>query len=277
MTACAVCDATEAAPLYKGLVKCGRCGFIWASGNYSSQELEVIYQNNYFFGGEYKDYIAEEAPLTKDFRRLFSTLSRFKRGGRYLEIGSAYGFSLNLARSWFDRVEGVEINPEAAAYAVKRFNVETHVGDFLAQNLPEKSYDAVTSWATLEHLPTPHLYIEKVAKLLKPGGVFACTTIDIEALVPRFRKDKWRQIHPPTHVSYYSKRTLSMLLKKYGFKVRYTSYRGQHRSFDNVFYGILVLIYGKPRVYEWLKRHGLTRGTFYLNLFDTVFMIAEKE
>lgn len=273
---CAVCETHDADPLYKGLVRCRRCGFVWADSSLGDEQLKELYARNYFFGGEYLDYVAEEKPLLKDFRKAFSLVDRFKKGGRLLELGCAYGFSLNVAREHFDEVTGVEINPEAAAYARERFGLDVRQGDFLAQDLPEGHYDAVVCWATLEHLPAPHRYIEKISRLLKPGGVFAFTTIDIEALLPRLRGAKWRQIHPPTHVSYYSKKTLGLLLEKYGLQPRQWKYLGSNRSVNNMLYGVLVLIQGRRALYERLKRWGLTRGMVYLNLYDTLFGVAEK-
>lgn len=274
---CAICETDDSAALYKGLVKCKKCGFVWANSEIPDSELEKLYANNYFFGGEYKDYIAEEEPLIKDFKRNFELLKPFSQGGKLLEIGSAYGFSLNLAKQTFSEVMGVEINKEAADYSAARFKLDVKAGDFLKLDLPENYFDAVVSWATFEHLPTPHLYLEKVSRLLKKGGVFACTTIDIDAFVPRLRGPKWRQIHPPTHVSYYSARTLKLLLSKYHLNPVYTSYVGHHRSFDNVFYGILVLIYKKERIYNLLKKMGLTKGSFYLNLYDIIYVVAKKD
>lgn len=273
---CAICEVHDAAPLYKGLVKCRRCGYVWADESLTPEQQKELYARNYFFGGEYKDYLAEEKPLRKDFKKAFAALDRIRRGGKLLEIGCAYGFSLDIARRRFDEVTGVELNPEAAEHARRAFGLDVRANDFLAEPLPENHYDAIVSWATLEHIPAPQRTIEKVFRLLKPGGVFAFTTIDIDALVPRLRREKWRQIHPPTHVSYFSRRTLGRLLEKHGLQPILWDHMGSHRSIDNILYGVLVLIHGKRRLYETLRKLGLTRGTVYLNLFDTVFGVAQK-
>lgn len=197
-------------------------------------------------------------------------------GGELLEIGAAYGFSLNMARDYFERVAGVEINKDACDYSRKRFDLELHHGDFLKIEFQENEFDAVVSWATFEHLQTPHLYIEKISRLLKKGGIFALTTVDIDGMIPRLRKSKWRQIHPPSHVSYFSRKTLTLLLERYGFRIKFCKYLGNHRSMDNVLYGIMALIYKKPHFYNFAKRIGLTRGSFYLNLYDLIYVVAEK-
>ncbi len=273
---CPICEVFDAAPLYAGLVKCRRCSFVFADLALSPAELEELYARNYFFGGEYLDYVAEEAPLTRDFRDHFALLKPYAPSGRYLELGAAYGFSLNIARETYAETTGVEINPDACKYAQDRFGLDVRNGDFLTIDLPENHYDVIACWATLEHLQAPHLYIQKIARLLKPGGVFACTTVDIDGVVPRLRREKWRQIHPPTHVSYFSRKTLAQLMAKYGLRQEHAEYVGSYRSVDNMLYGLLALAQGKPEWYGRLKLLGLNRGMLYLNLYDLNFAIARK-
>jgi SAM-dependent methyltransferase len=275
--ACAVCAKTDYAPLYKGLVQCRQCGFVWADLTISENELKELYADNYFFGGEYRNYLEEEAPLRKDFKRNLGILLKFSKGGRLLELGSAYGFFLDMARSHFGEVSGVDMNPQASDYAKKTFGLDVRSGDFLEAKLPENNYETIVSWATLEHLQAPDQYVAKINKLLKPGGVFAFTTCDRDSFVPKLRGPKWRLIHPPTHVSYYSRATLERLLTRFGFDVIYTDYIGQNRSIDSVLYAIFCLIYNMPFLYRLAKKLGLTRGTFYLNTFDTVYMVARKK
>jgi len=277
LNVCALCEDRDVDALYKGLVKCRKCGYVWADASISDAELARIYEKNYFFGGEYKDYLSERPALVKDFENAFSRLDPFKKGGHLLEIGCAYGFSLEIGRERFDDVTGVDLNGEAVAYARRELGLDARQGDFLQMDLPENHYDAIVTWQTLEHLRAPHRYMEKIARLLKPGGVFACTTVDIDGIVPKLRGADWRQIHPPTHISYYSKKTLAKLVEKYGLSVRLLQYIGLNRTIDNMLYGIFVLIQKRPWIYNVFKKLGLNRGTLYLNLYDMVLIVAQKQ
>jgi hypothetical protein len=111
---------------------------------------------------------------------------------------------------------------------------------------------------------------------MQPGALVAITTGDIDSLNARLRKAHWRLIHPPTHLHYFSKKTLTRLLNNYGFDVIYMRYCGFYRSFDNAAYNILVLRYKKPGLYKLLKKTGLTRFDFYLDLHDIVYVIGRK-
>ena len=54
---------------------------------------------------------------------------------------------------------------------------------------------------------------------IEKGGKTYITTGDISAALPRFQKEKWRMIHPPSHLHYFSKKTLTLLLERYDLKV----------------------------------------------------------
>jgi hypothetical protein len=148
-------------------------------------------------------------------------------------------------------------------------------GDFLEHPL-QSPVDAVCMWDTIEHLAEPALYIEKAAAHLRCGGVLAITTGDIGSQLARWRKEKWRQIHPPSHLHYFSKHTLRLLLAKYGLEVCYEGYAGCYRSVDTIAYILLSLKRGKPGLYRKLKAAGLLNWSFYSNFYDILYVIAQK-
>jgi len=244
----------------------------------SRQELEQLYSAAYFHGEEYRDYVGERALLTKQFRLRLKILLRYVPAARrqYLfEIGAAYGFFLDLARPHFDRVGGIDLSRDAAAYARETVGVPVATGDFLEHPLAAP-VDAVCMWDTIEHLVQPSLYIEKIATHLRWGGILAITTGDIGSPLARWRKAKWRQIHPPSHLHYFSKHTLRLLLAKHGFEVCYEGYAGCYRSADTIAYILLSLKRGRPGPYRKLQATGLLNWSFYSNLYDILYVIARK-
>ena len=102
------------------------------------------------------------------------------------------------------------------------------------------------------------------------------TTGDIESINARFRKDRWRMIHPPTHLHYFAPPTLARLLERCGFEVSYNRYCGFFRSLGNVAYNILVLRCKRPWLFHQVERTGLANLGFYLNLYDIMYVIARR-
>jgi 2-polyprenyl-3-methyl-5-hydroxy-6-metoxy-1,4-benzoquinol methylase len=244
----------------------------------SDNELRRIYSEKYFKGEEYRDYIDERPTIEKHFRLRLRTLLRFvppSRRIRLLEIGSAYGFFLCVAKDHFAEVQGIDIAEAAVQYANEEVRVPVALGDFLKYQ-PLGSFDVACLWDTIEHVPAPHLYLEKVARHLNPGGVVAITTGDIGSLVARLRGPKWRQIHPPSHLHYFSRHTLTRLLSNYGLTVRYGRYDGMYRRLDMIAHIILRVRHQQHRLYRFIKKTGLLEHDIYLNLRDIMFVIAEK-
>src|SRR6516164_7467916 len=275
---CLVCRGDYRESKYPGLLRCSSCGFMTADVALSSTELRALYGERYFRGEEYRDYSAERPTLEKHFRARLNQLLKHipeARSKHLLEIGCAYGFFLDLAKEYFASVEGVDVASHAIRYANEHLNVTATEADFLDYT-PRNSIDIVCMWDTVEHLQSPHAYIEKLARMLSPGGIVALTTGDIGSIVARLRGRRWRQIHPPTHLHYFSRRTLTELLRLQGFRVLEARACGQYRTLDTMAYVTLVIKRNRQGLYEMLKKTGLLRFSLYLNLYDIVYVIAEK-
>ena len=172
---------------------------------------------------------------------------------------------------------GIDINAEACAQAAHLLGVEVRCGELLDLPLARASYDAACLWATLEHLRAPDATLARIGELVRPGGVVALTTGDFGSLVARLRGGRWRQIHPPTHLFYFTRAAVEALLARAGFTLIYADHPGTDRCLDEVLYTLCVARHDRPDLYRRLARLGLTRGTFYLNLFDTLFVVGRRE
>lgn len=277
---CIVCKSIGGSePLYRGIRRCGACGYIYADMRLTDQELFDLYNEQFFTGAEFSDYAGDQRHFRRNFRLRLKVLKRFcdpERHRRLLEIGSAYGFFLDEALREFEDVQGIDITREGVRHARDEFGLEVVQGDFLQHDYDGKNFDVVCMWDTIEHLRAPHLYIEKIADTTAPGALLAITTADAESFNARLRGQRWRMIHPPTHLHYFSRRTIALLLERSGFDVVYNRYCGFYRSLGNVAYNILVLRQQRSRLYEALARTGLTGFGFYLNLYDIMYVIARR-
>jgi SAM-dependent methyltransferase len=273
---CKLCgESVEGNYLYEGLLKCPSCGLVFADTTLGAKELQQLYQHRYFFGDEYLDYVADKSTIQKNFQKRIETLREFSPSGRLFEIGCAYGFFLELAVKHWD-ASGCDIAEEPVRYAVERgFNARS--ADFAKLPLDPQSQDVVCMWDTIEHLAQPEVYVKKASEILKHGGCIALTTGDIGSPAARFRKSRWRLIHPPTHLFYFDRNTIGKLFDKNGLDIVHFEHCGYRRSLQQAFYSILVLNSDSPRrhrMYEFLTH--LFPFSFYLNLFDIMFVIACK-
>ena len=279
MRKCIICNDHNYSEIYKGILECSSCGYIFADSHLSDQELENLYDKNYFFGEEYHDYLSDAKVLEKNFKLRLKTLLRFiKPPGslKLLEIGCAYGFFLNLAKDLFAVALGIDISRDGIKHASNNLRVNAIHGDFLKYDFRKQQFDVVCVWDAIEHLRDPHLYLEKISKHAAKNSILAITTGDIKSVNARFRKKNWRLLHPPTHLHYFSKETITRLLNKYDYDVVYNKHCGFYRGVENIAYILLVLRSNNKKLFELLKRWGLLNWNIYLNVYDIMYVIAKK-
>ena len=244
----------------------------------SDAELTRLYRRDYFHGQEYFDYVAEEQSLKLNFQLRIATLQQLIPNlgtSELFEIGCAYGFFLDQVRGAVRSAAGVDISADAVAFAVAERGVDARHGDYLTMDLG-RQVDVVTLWDTIEHLKRPDLFVEKIACDVLQGGHIALTTSDIGSLNARIRGWHWRMIHPPTHLHYFSVRSISWLLDRCGFEVIHVSHPGQSRTVGEMAYLVLAGQINKPGLARLLERLPISRWRLTLNLFDIMFVVARR-
>jgi SAM-dependent methyltransferase len=76
---------------------------------------------------------------------------------------------------------------------------------------PPRSFDVITMFNVLEHLPDPTAVAAKVFTLLRPGGHLVLETWNPHSLFARMLGPRWPTYEPPTVLYCYTRRTLSRL------------------------------------------------------------------
>jgi len=239
-------------------------------------DAKSIYQKSYFIGGEYANYPHDQRIYERHFRKRLQMLHGLCPSGSIIEIGCGYGFFLALAQQHY-RARGFDIASDAVTYARERLGVDASNQDFLEAEIPDQSVDIVVMWDTIEHLPRPDLVVKKVGRILKPGGVLALTTGDIESITARLRGKSWRMIHPPTHLHYFSRKTIRRLLTSEGLKPITIKYVAMSRSLRQVVFSLCVMKSKKePLFYRWIENSWLGNLSFSINMYDIILVVARK-
>jgi predicted TPR repeat methyltransferase len=279
MPSCLVCAGVlRCAHRFPGLLECRRCGFLTSARQPSDAELHLIYGRHYFHGAEYADYLAEADSLKLNFGRRLATLERYVaniHAKSLFEIGCAYGFFLEIAKTRFRHAAGIDISLDAVVHAREKLGLDARAGNYLEETL-HSPIDVFCLWDTIEHLRAPNEYIAKVAREITPGGILAITTGDIGSLNARLRGPRWRMIHAPTHLHYFSTSSLRQILRRHGFEVIHVEHPGQARTLKSILYIILVLRAGRPGLYRIAERFPGLGLSVTLNLFDIMYVIARR-
>ena len=101
------------------------------------------------------------------------------RGRRVLDIASGSGYGSHLLSADAASVVGVDVNPDAVAYAsrtYRRDNLEFRVGDAERIPLDDDSVDVVVTFETIEHVADYRQFLSEIDRVLAPGGVALIST-----------------------------------------------------------------------------------------------------
>lgn len=281
---CEICNKASWNKFSEKLIKCEGCGLLRMGDDVSGEKIDDIYNNGYFSGNEYADYLGDRHSLEINFKKRVKRIESLVdlSGVLLIEIGCAYGFFMNLMKGRVGKCIGFDVSREAVEYAKNTFGLEAYSGDFLAYD--NEKADIVCMWDVIEHLPNPDEFINKISDVLKSGGYLCLTTGDSGSLVAKLRGDKWRLIHPPTHIFYFSRQTIEKLLNKHGFEVISIKHPSVYRNVGSIFEQIICKRNkeGKNNFilekFFWvLKKIRINTISIGLNFFDIMEVIAIKK
>lgn len=269
---CDLCGNSNWSKYSVRLIQCSFCGLVIAKEKYFNFDIDIVYSKKYFKGGEYLDYEEEKTDLIANFRNRIKEIKKYKKSGKLLDIGASYGYFCEEAKKDFD-VSGIDVSADAVKEA-KKSGLKVEHGDYLQKKYKTK-FDIVTMWDTVEHLISPDKYFQKIHTDLAKNGLLLITTGDIGKPLPMIQKDSWRLIHPPTHLYYFTKKTLMTMLEKNGFEVVSVSYPVVWRSLGQILYLAFVKKFDKKGV--WGKYFTKLKFAVPLNTFDIMFVTAKKK
>ena len=202
---------------HNDIYRCGRCdlGFLWPLP--VNTELEDSYANVVD-----DTYLNEKEARYRTFAHALKVMSGFKDEGDMLEIGSYAGYFMDLAQQQGFKVTGVEPSHWASDFAQQEFGHEVIQGAFgpemASTELAGRKYDAIVAWDVLEHVHDPVSFLKTVDGLLKPNGIFAFSTLNVDSWFPKVLGKRWPW-YMQMHLYYFTLQSLSSLLWQNGMSM----------------------------------------------------------
>lgn len=201
-------------------VTCTECHLVFQNPRPDYNDLAARYDDAYF---QYE--IDNEESFfqlmlmgLKDAGFFKSILPSLPSVRRFLDIGCATGRLLSHMKSLGWETAGVELCAESADYGNKTHAVNIHSCDLFQANFPSEHFSTVHASHLIEHVDNPKKFVDEVARILLPGGVFVCVTPTIDGFQSRLHGKQWRSAIPD-HVTLFSKKTLRDMCTQAGLKV----------------------------------------------------------
>jgi 2-polyprenyl-3-methyl-5-hydroxy-6-metoxy-1,4-benzoquinol methylase len=266
------------------LHRCRTCGLVSVSEMPPPEALRDVYGEAYFRNARsdevgYDDYEADRDCIVRTANRRLDVIEwHTSHRGRLLDVGCALGFFVEAAvrRGW--HAEGLDISEHATSYARDVLGVEARTGTLHEAGYAPASFDVITAWDVIEHVPDPVAELRFMRTLLKDGGLLVLSTPDIGSLVARVTGSRWMGFKlAEEHLVYFDRNTLTLALAQGGFEVERVKPIGKDVSLE--FFTRRLRLYAGPAAWAleklvWAVRLG--RASVYVNPRDILMVIARK-
>lgn len=135
-----------------------------------------------------------------------------------LDIGCGTGDFLQKALEDDWKVFGIEPDKDARKIANSKTNNSVYDTEHLF-NFESNSFDVITLWHVLEHLPNLNQHIEVFKKLLKPKGVLLVAVPNYKSYDANYYKEFWAGYDVPRHLWHFNRASMINLMSKQLLKV----------------------------------------------------------
>ena len=253
------------------IARCENCGLEQTIPLPTGEELKILYETYYNFGGEAGEADSFYVQLRKLFQNSWLwdlwlkidgdiSFHAVRGTGRLLDVGCNEGRGLIRYQSSGYSVEGLELNSKAADAARKKgFVVHS---DLIEQFEPSEKYDVVVLSNVLEHSLNPTEMLTHVARVLNSGGEVWISCPNSQSWLRTVFGRLWINWHVPFHISHFSPQTLAAVLQKSGFEPKESR---QETPALWVVHSILASVFSKPgRATKQLRSTMLVAGLMLL-------------
>ncbi len=206
------------------IVKCQSCGFTFTNPRPEVKDLWQYYKS--------EEYISHTDSNKGSLNRLYQLVRKYtllkklqlvvKLIGRpglkhpltLLDIGCGTGAFLAVCKNAGFSCTGIEPDPDARNLAIKNSwsNVmdETELG-----NLQPGSFNLISLWHVLEHVPDLNQRIEQVKELLMPTGRVIIAVPNRNSYDAKLYQEFWAAYDLPRHLYHFTPDTIRAIFEKH--------------------------------------------------------------
>lgn len=230
---CPICGHRDLSPVresnyFRGnqekfsIAECAQCHF-WMTNPQPEEgpELAAYYETeDYVSHTEQQEglvdrvYLAVRRYALKRKKALIDSL--VKSPGRLLDFGAGTGAFLEVARAGGWQVEGREPSTLARKKAAEK-GIELQDP---AMELPQGTYDVISLWHVLEHLPNLQKDLRRLTQALRKGGHLVIAVPNHESLDATLYGNKWAAFDVPLHLWHFKKKNIRDLAAQHQLSVR---------------------------------------------------------
>lgn len=231
--------------------QCTNCGFRFTSPRPTADRIGEYYKS--------EDYVshndsggglintAYRVVRNYTLQSKLALLNKLNKGqGRILDVGCGTGAFLETCKNGGWEVMGMEPDPDARAVAVQKLGVSIKPG--LEEIHEVGSFDIISLWHVLEHIPNLNQAILQLKELLAAQGTLLIAVPNSDSYDATYFKEYWAAYDVPRHLHHFTPATIEPLFKKHGFRL----VEQKPMPFDAFYIGMLSTRYQTGKT-DYLK------------------------
>lgn len=221
------------------VLRCAACGLVLLNVPKDEETLKKLYSRSYF--EERRAYFFENSVTSSSVDADNETIREFRQAlqdlqvlnpnrGHLLDVGCGIGVFVALAEADGWKARGIDVSEFASRHAREQLGLDVAQGTLETVSLAEESFDVVTMWDVLEHMPDPAKELQAARRILKRDGYLLLNTPNeagLQKIVAnlvyrssfghiRYPLEKLYHIY---HLYYFTPDTLRKLLEHAGFRI----------------------------------------------------------
>ncbi len=195
--------------------QCPNCGLIFQWPIVA--DLGKFYTDLYY---RVPKTVEELLPRTAPEQYKVDMIKKYKSGGKLLDIGPSIGLFVYLAKQAGYDTEVIEMDKACCEFIESQLKIKAYNSSDIETALSQLgTYDIISMWQVIEHVPNPWELLPLLVEHLNPGGILILAAPNPNSLQFRLFKSHWVHVDAPRHVELIPYELLSKVVQSYGSKL----------------------------------------------------------
>jgi 2-polyprenyl-3-methyl-5-hydroxy-6-metoxy-1,4-benzoquinol methylase len=233
---CQICSSTTFSPYLTctdytvsnetfDIVACNNCGFKFTNPIPNLQQLGNYYKSNNYIShsNTSKGLVNSLYQFVRKFTlvkklQMIEKVNKASDTKYLLDVGCGTGEFLNTCKNAGWQVQGVEPDNDARKAAQKNYHLTVNDEAYLDTAF-ENSFDCITMWHVLEHVPNLNERLTALNKLLKPNGKLIVAVPNCSSYDAQNYQEYWGAYDVPRHLHHFTPNDIKQLMNNNGLVV----------------------------------------------------------
>ncbi|CAN5912770.1 methyltransferase domain-containing protein [soil metagenome] len=205
------------------IVACKNCSFAFTSPRPAVNDLGWYYESDEYIShsNTSKGLISRLYQMVRKhtLRKKLGLINHEGKKGVLLDIGCGTGEFMSTMKKDNWKTIGIEPSSSARKQGIENYKLDVRDENEL-ENLLPGSFDVITMWHVMEHVPDLNERVQTLRKLLKHDGVIFVAVPNRNSYDAAYYKENWAAYDVPRHLWHFRAQDMRTLMSNGGLEVK---------------------------------------------------------